>query len=96
MPKTKDWNDLNQYEYYNNIKRWSNTENPFPPTSILKDKINSCNDKNLINLISRMLELNPENRINTEDAIKHPFFDDLTLEVDATNIFSSYEESINS
>lgn len=95
LPKTKDWNELSQCEYYSNIQSWSSSENPFPPSSILREKVNNHNDDKLEDLLSRMLEFNPENRINAEDAIKHPFFDDLTLDVNATNIFSGYEENIN-
>ena len=34
-------------------------------------------DKNGIDLLDKMLKLNPEDRITTDEALNHPFFNDL-------------------
>ena len=34
-------------------------------------------DKNGVDLLKRMMELDPEKRITAEEALKHPFFDNI-------------------
>lgn len=50
-----------------------------------KDSLNSqlknMDDKG-IDLLRKMLVYDPKKRINARDALKHPYFDDVKLEVD--------------
>ena len=38
-------------------------------------------DDNLIDLISKMLQYDPMKRLNAQDALKHPFFDNIPKQI---------------
>lgn len=67
IPNTNDWPEVKDYPEYKEIfPKWK----PIDLVNVLKTK-----DTQLLDLLSKMLNMNPLKRISLVDALNHPYFD---------------------
>lgn len=93
IPNIQNWPDISSCQYYSYIQKW-NADNHFPKISLLKQVVNYSNDKDAFDLLTKLLELNPKNRITAEEAVKHPYFNDIINDTEIIPFICKYPENI--
>lgn len=84
IPNQKEWPELYQSKkWYDNLKQYADYQ--------FSDFKSHIKNKNIYDLLNKMLKVNPNKRISAKDALKHPLFDDITELNTSNNINNSIE-----
>ena len=90
-PTSDNYPEFNAFKKYSEEKRIIKNY----PVDDIKNYVPNL-DHNGLDLLNKMLQINPDNRISAEDALLHPFFDDIDPIVFNIYQSSKYVESSES